>query len=292
MATQQLTRTDVERLPNYRRKTAREYSSTCPWCGGKDRFLFWPDDGNYYCRQCEAKGFVSDSAGAVLDRDEYMKRVAAEAERERQRRKALLDEMAKRGDTAAYYHHLMTDRSYWYSQGLTDETIDRYQLGWCPRCPTYQQSPSHTIPITFRGRLLNIRHRLARPPSPGDKYRPEMPGLGAMIFNGDLFDQHDQHPVIMIVEGEVKAMVLTQNGFPAVGIPGASTFKPQWKRWFEPFAEVIICLDPGAERQAQRVAAIIGGNVKIMSLPVKPDDFFVVYGGTKEQFNAWVRKAV
>jgi len=33
-----------------------EYHSPCPSCGGRDRFMFWPTKGRYWCRQCDAKG--------------------------------------------------------------------------------------------------------------------------------------------------------------------------------------------------------------------------------------------
>jgi DNA polymerase I len=35
------------------------YASGCPWCGGKDRFHVWPnqgDSGRWWCRQCDRKG--------------------------------------------------------------------------------------------------------------------------------------------------------------------------------------------------------------------------------------------
>lgn len=42
------------------KKTATEWASSCPFCGGKDRFQIWPDEGEgrgyYWCRQCDAKG--------------------------------------------------------------------------------------------------------------------------------------------------------------------------------------------------------------------------------------------
>lgn len=42
------------------KKTATEWPSPCPFCGGKDRFQIWPDEGegrgHYWCRQCDAKG--------------------------------------------------------------------------------------------------------------------------------------------------------------------------------------------------------------------------------------------
>ena len=33
-----------------------EYHSSCPNCGGKDRFIIWSTIGRYWCRQCEVKG--------------------------------------------------------------------------------------------------------------------------------------------------------------------------------------------------------------------------------------------
>ena len=33
-----------------------EYCSPCPKCGGNDRFLIWPDENRWYCRQCDTGG--------------------------------------------------------------------------------------------------------------------------------------------------------------------------------------------------------------------------------------------
>jgi 5S rRNA maturation endonuclease (ribonuclease M5) len=49
---------------NIKRKTNNEYSSPCPACGGKDRFLIWPEQSNngkytggrFWCRQCSIGG--------------------------------------------------------------------------------------------------------------------------------------------------------------------------------------------------------------------------------------------
>ena len=37
-------------------KCGDKYDSPCPGCGGTDRFQYWPDAGNYYCRKCNKKG--------------------------------------------------------------------------------------------------------------------------------------------------------------------------------------------------------------------------------------------
>jgi len=41
------------------RKTSKEYACRCPYCGGKDRFIIWPDQGDHgrwWCRQCGRRG--------------------------------------------------------------------------------------------------------------------------------------------------------------------------------------------------------------------------------------------
>jgi len=264
-----------------------------------------PDTGSYYCFGC---GKTGDAISWLQDRYDMtfpeavehlggngvllpQTVVADRAQRQRidtERKQAALDVMAAKWSVAHRYHAQMTDRSYWHGQGLTDQSIDRWNLGWTPECPTFRQSPSHTIPITAGGKLLNIRHRLTQPQSRGDKYRPQMAGLPALMFGYDLCKAE---PVLMLVEGEVKAMLLTQEGFPAVGIPGASTFKPHWVSWFADVLEVFVAFDPGAETQAAKVCEALGNKAKLVTLPVKPDDFFVRYGGTRRLFTEFINAA-
>jgi len=178
----------------------------------------------------------------------------------------------------------MQDRWYWHTQGLTDATIDKRLLGWSPACPTYQESPSWTIPIYYQNRLFNIRHRLERPNGSG-KYRPEMPGLPSAMFNADAISSDW---MLVIVEGEVKTMVLEQHNFTAVGIPGANGFKNKWLHLFEGYAgPVYVVLDPGAEECGEAITRKLRDakiKAKQVLLPVKPDDFFVIYGGTEKDF--------
>lgn len=283
--TQQLTQADIEHLPHFRQKTRKgECSSACPFCGqaDKDGFLFWPNVGNYLCRKCGAKGFVVDSPSSALafTPEQYEAWKRAEDARKQAERQAQLEiiQRVAQTDNATKYHRQMTDRSYWYTQGLTNATIDKFKLGFCPACPTFPQSPSHTIPVYYHSRLINIRHRLANPPAPNDKYRPETAGLPAAIFNADILN--DPGWMTIIVEGEVKAMVLNQANLSTVGIPGAATFKEKWVSLFQKCSLVYIALDPGAEEQAQRIGLMLNAariDVRVCQMPAKPDDMMVKY---------------
>lgn len=286
-----LTRQSIEHLPHYRKATANEYSAACPFCNdGQDRFRFWPDKGNYWCRRCEAKGFVDGSPHIDLDPAAVAEWKAKEAERKEQERLTQIEKIDKLNgvNNIERYHHQLTNREWWYSKGVTDATIDRYRLGYTSNCPTAPGTESYTIPVTYNNKLYNIRHRLVDADN-GNKYRPEMAGLPACMFNVDVLnDDLGFSTEVVLVEGEIKAMVLQQYGFEAVGIPGANTFKAKWVRLFEGSTRpVYVALDPGVEDLAASIWGQLragGINARLCTLPVKPDDFFVLYGGTPLDF--------
>ncbi len=278
---------DIEQLPHHKTKSQKEWSSACPTCGGKDRFLFWPEDGNFWCRQCELSGFIDQEAQSTLTEDqradiEYRKRQARQAEIDR-KRTALEQLQAKRNDLI-YHHNLNGNsgyvRSHW---GITDDTIDTFRVGYCNACPTSPYSDSITIPYYWGDSLINLRHRLSSPNGQG-KYRPEAAGLPTAIFNANIIKGEDW---LVLVEGEFKAMVLQQNGLPAIAIPGATIFKEKWLKLFSAQQMIYVTLDPGVEATAIKIAKMFnaaGLQVRLVTIPTKPDDFFTLHGGTVGQF--------
>jgi hypothetical protein len=293
-----LTQADIEALPNYRKKTAKEWSSTCPECGGEDRFLFWPEKKNYWCRQCGLEGFVKTDADALFRITPEMKeelerqRIAREIEEYRQQQTAIEQLQSRRMDII--YHGQLTEYGFdgvldanW---GIAAESSTRFHLGYCNTCPTYHQSDSLTIPYYWGDKLVNIRHRLLHPNGCG-KYRPEMAGLPSAIFNANRL--MDELEYLILVEGEFKAIVLEQAGFPAIAIPGANQFKDKWTRLFHRADMVYIALDPGAETHAWQTGVTLsrsGCDVRICEFPVKPDDFFTVYNGTALTFKKYLEQ--
>jgi len=292
-----ITRQLIEALPNYKKKTKEEYSSVCPFCNaGEDRFLFWPEKGNYWCRVCNAKGFVSDAPGIQLDPEALAEWRRAEEERKAAEVATALEKIERlnQRNNAARYHQQLTPaaREWWHTKGLNDVSIASWQLGYTTNCPTAPGEAAYTIPIYYQSKLYNIRHRLADA-NGGNKYRPEVAGLPAAMFNADvLTDDSGFVSEVVLVEGEIKAMVLQQNGFEAVGIPGAQTFKAKWLHHFRGCGKrVYVALDPGAEEQAERIWQELGEagvSAKLCTFPVKPDDFFVLYGGTQLDFYTYM----
>lgn len=299
--TPQLSKLDIESLPNRRQKTHKEWSSACPQCGGTDRFLFWPDKGNFYCRRCELSGFILDTNQRLMtdEQREAWKRADLERkQKEAEARQSAIDRLQTKLDRVHWYHSQVNQAlDYWYSQGLVDSTIKAFCLGYCPACPVEPESPSYVIPYFQSKQLINLRHRLQFPNGHG-KYRPEFAGLGNQIFNLDTltmdFDFGILEPnEIIIVEGEVKAMVLEQAGFKTVGIPGANSWKEEWGQVLTGISRAYVCLDPGANGQADKIAMSLKGyNIEsfVCRVPVKPDDLLNIYGGSPMDLLAFIKQ--
>lgn len=162
--------------------------------------------------------------------------------------------------------------------GLYPETLDQFKIGYAQQCPTSPYSDSITIPsywgINGSTRLVGLRHRLLSPNGQG-KYRPEAKNLPTVIHNASVL--LEEQPMVFIVEGAMKDIRLNQEGFTAVGIPGANSFKEKWGRLFSNVETTYIALDPDVNED------IITGiyeairpysTPKIMNLPFKADEFF------------------
>jgi hypothetical protein len=178
------------------------------------------------------------------------------------------------------YYNLMdtTDgaRDLWRNRGIPDDYQNLWQLGYCPDFvyrlkDATHHSPSLTIPIfTGEEQPYNIRHRILNPYNPKDKYRPERPHLETLPFMAD-YQTGEQHDNVLVIEGEIKAMVtyihLDLANWQIYGIPGKEAY-----RFVEKLKgrKVWIAFDPDADYEAEAAARIVGG--RIVQLPMKIDD--------------------
>jgi len=279
------------------------YSITgCPFCGSNgdktDRFrIFLDGSPRYWCRRCGAQGFLDtlEKQDPLTPEEKRLRQIEAEQQRqarkqvEMEQRLTALEQMHKCKDHVTY-HEALDERAleYWWTEGMTTETIDRYMLGYCASCPTYRESPSFTIPVINRGKLENIRHRLITPNGTG-KYRPHRAELGLSLFNVDLLDQADKR--ILIVEGEKKSIVAAQSGFANVGITGKRSFKSEWLDWFAHVGQVYVVLDPDATASAYRLAALFSERGRVVEMPCKIDDAIVKYGASSFDIENFLRLA-
>lgn len=281
-----------------KRKSHDEYVGACPFCNaGEDRFHVWQERGNYWCRQCDAKGWLDEDKD-MSDHErrirelEARQRAVERKQAEQEQRLSALERMHASTDHIRYWHNIVIETQaieYWDSQGMSLQTMDDYKLGYCPRCPTdHDGRASYTIPVMAYGKLWNIRHRLIGAHD-GDKYRPHLAGLPAMLFNADNLARDGDS--ITIVEGEKKSIVVAQSGFPNVGLMGKSGFQSEWARKFAKFKTVYVALDPDAEAQATEIAAQFKGRGRVALLPGKIDDLIVKHGATAEDIEWFLRMA-
>ena len=294
-----------------------EWHGPCPLCGGEDRFVIWTDrpfpHWNFFCRVCHPEtGWIDElkpSLKEQLPPEEKMRR-AAEYAREREeslrreieRANAALKELQ---DAQAWvrYHEQLTDdmRKVWEEWGVPDFFQEYWQLGYEPArkiwCKDVEwTTPTMTIPIfePITWECTNIRHRLMRPPRPGDKYRPEKSGLPQAFFVAE-----PDLPIkgkTVLVEGEKKAMVsfITADdpNLQVLGIPGKNM--PGYLK--DKLAEadpIYICLDPDATQDARRLTAELGSDrCRLIELPDKIDDLIIKHRLDKWWLRGVMRQAV
>jgi len=150
-------------------------------------------------------------------------------------------------ELANLYHqqYLESGNDYWESRGFNEQTIARFKLGLVVSPKTVDSvyfKGSPTIPyLTPDGYAYQIRVR--SPKDGGPKYLPlvrEHPGESKV----HLFNARDSlESGVYITEGEIDCITLVQLGYPAVGVPGVSSWRSHWRYLLED-SEPTLILDP------------------------------------------------
>ena len=197
-------------------------------------------------------------------------------------RKSLVDrvlryhEQLKSPEGAPLLAYLTEERKF------SQETIDRFLLGAVVSPDVLDEDARGMISIPYNTPNGPVALRFRRPPDreTGPKYwQPE--GSNLTIFNTPAF--FDSEDTIAITEGEMDCITLAQAGIAAVGIPGASAWKPHYELLFEGYASVLICADnddTGAGRTfAAKVAQKVPGpDVVLMPEGHDVNSYFAEFG--------------
>lgn len=127
-------------------------------------------------------------------------------------------------------------RWYWQQRGLADKTIDRFLLGW--------DGARYTIPATYRNIVFGVKRRQSDIDDGISAKYTSITGSRSGIFNADcLWTAHD----VIICEGEIDAMLITQAGYNAcTSTAGAGTWKPEWANLFAGVQRIYILYDNDA----------------------------------------------
>ncbi len=165
--------------------------------------------------------------------------------------------------------------------GLTRETIEKYLIGY--------QNGNYVIPIEVSPGKWTIKEHKGN----------QTKGSKVSLYPPEIIK--DGMPYVIVTEGEFKALLLNQKGFPAVtGTGGAGTWKREWSGLFSNL-NVIIAYDNDEPGQKGAMTVVnhlkgIARGVKVIEWPSFMDskerkdvtDFFVTLKKTKEDFQGLI----
>lgn len=222
--------------------------------------------------------------------------------------------------SAAYYQELLTKNEEvmrWLQseRGLTEETILKHQIGWADGTLKLHLETKGfdradivdtglmtkngsdflyghvSIPYHNLGAVIQIRGKEI-----GGKYLTPS-GQKASLFNLDAARGADE---VLITEGEFDALVLEQQGYSAVGVPGAVSWQKHWTQHFDRVkrAYIVFDNDETGRRGSERLAVELGAKARIIHMPepepgepkIDPTEFFVS-GHSKDDFEVLLRKS-
>jgi hypothetical protein len=297
--------------PVYNRQAYAQWS--CPFHDdGKSPSLtvYTAPDAGWYCFGCEAGYDVIDFVQAYYKVDfkdairilesglralspgqaQYLKDTRRKRADEAQYLARLKREKAARllaeaEELECWSHDLLEDSralGFLADKGVSQGIACYFDLGLHK---THYLGPCISIPWRVGGQLRAIQYRAI---AGEDRYRWE-PGGTPTIFNGDTV-KAGQGP-LLIVEGAIKSMVMTQAGFDTCAIATKGGWSHTWAKAFQQ-RPIYVLLDPDANEQSAAIAHSIGPNAHSVKLPAKIDDLIVRYGWPAERIKALMNTSV
>lgn len=213
-----------------------EYHCPCPKCGGHDRFMFWPEENFYWCRQCHTKGdaiqFCRDFQGLSFHKAAIKVKGTEIQFHQRQKHlpsfqpPSLSWQEKVKAFTNSSHQRLLIDSKALKTvecRGLSIETIKDNYLGWNP-VKTFQKRSDWgldeteknqliclplgiVIPIFVDGSIQKLKFRKLewKEGDPYGKYY-ELPGSSnALAIFGN-----PSKEVTIVIESELDAMLIIQ----------------------------------------------------------------------------------
>ena len=172
-------------------------------------------------------------------------------------------------------------------RGLEPETLSQFQLGAVVNPEGGDESASGMVSIPYLTRSGPVALRFRRgPEGMGPKYW-QPPGSNISIFNVNELVKRSRW--IAVCEGEIDCITAVQAGIPAIGLPGASSWKDHYSTLFEGYERVIILADnddkvkPDGTRAGDEFSKKVAGEVPspaIIKMPEGEDvnSFYVKHG--------------
>lgn len=173
-------------------------------------------------------------------------------------------------------------RAYWLKRGLFDQTINDFMLGW--------DGKRYTIPHLYRLVPFGVKRRQSDIDDGIPHKYTSVTGSRAGLFNADVLWNTDK---VVICEGEIDAMLLTQWGFPAVSSTvGAGTWKADWVKLFSSVRQIFILYDnDAAGRAGSSLVFATMRRAKIINYPANIKDCGDLFERTPNPVN-WLHESL
>lgn len=159
-------------------------------------------------------------------------------------------------------------RDYWYSRKLTDETIDRYRLGY--------YDGWFLLPMFKEGRFYNFQCRRDNPEKRIKLWYRDT-DLGELVLNSDILKFVK---IAFMTEGTIDSILMNQEGFPTVsGANGALAANPRWTKYFMNIEQVFYIADndDAGIKGALKVVEVLGSNkVKVFRFKDRKPKYDIV----------------
>jgi hypothetical protein len=177
------------------------------------------------------------------------------------------------------------NRLYWKKRLLKDETIDGFLLGYF--------EGFYTIPIYENGVLKNIQ---LRRDTPNKRITYWYKTGETYLFNSGILPYTDW---VVMTEGTVEPIFLSQIGIPAVAICGANIWNPKWFTKFLGIRDIFYIEDndPAGRLASKKVAQNLGvDRVRVVRFYGQPPKYdlldFVRDGNGKDEILKLISHAV
>lgn len=307
------------------KRTANEWSGSCPKCGGvphqngelPDRFRMFRVS-KYgkplgWCRSCDWKWTADKGRKPSVEEIELWRaeQIKIESERKEAAERALELLQNERLWEIFYTQNIDYSMRLFRDWGMTESWIKYLQWGLIPDYEVksrkdgnweYYHSPAASLPVWGVGAVVqNIQLRVLNPRNEGDRYRNYYKTGGSYLFV-PLYDL-PLTGTALIVEGLKKAAVVEQK-LDDIGIRvvGVQSKKPDPRvldelKDCDPIyigldPDAFVCGDKSGESAVQYISRIIGKErARIIQFPCKPDDGINEYGLEPMKFINMAKKA-
>jgi DNA primase len=197
--------------------------------------------------------------------------------------------------TSRYQQNLYVAAEYLDGRGITEDTAVSARLGVVDEQVHGDPEAAFqrlSIPYITRSGVVDLRFRCIRDHECGEvscaKYLGR-PGATLRLYGVD--DLVSAGDTIVVTEGELDRLILHQLGYPAVGLPGAESWKRHWHRLFEDFQRVVVFGDGDAAgvRFTKRFLDEFPQSVEAIQLPEGEDvnSMYLLEGS--EYFEQYIR---